>query len=363
MKNHLSSCDGSGETYTAHRRLFVAPGRRLCRVVALTFLFSSMAQARADTPPAQEMPVAQWQHFESRLAALEKKLAAAEPAASGAVPVPAPEPAPVAGTMSLSPANTADAPAPRIPDTPAAAGTLPVTPDTGSPPVVPEKKNVEALVTPPDVTTDRKKNPVTAVAPTPLTEQEQDSYVVGMMVADYARSVLQTLEKLDIQLDETLLSEGVRHTLTGTARLDEQTARAAMQRFQKNTDQRQAEKDRASRQMLSTLAGKQDTLEKKEDRVWVRLKKGGPAVSKQTPLSLSWEGRFYNGEVFETVTDSVVNRRDVLPQWQQRAIRLAGPGGQVRLYILAGSLEGEADLPAGTARHELVQYTVSVEKE
>lgn len=63
------------------------------------------------------------------------------------------------------------------------------------------------------------------------------------------------------------------------------------------------------------------------------------------------------------MTDSVVNRRDVLPQWQQRAIRLAGPGGQVRLYILAGSLEGEADLPAGTARHELVQYTVSVEKE
>ncbi|MGC6693216.1 FKBP-type peptidyl-prolyl cis-trans isomerase N-terminal domain-containing protein, partial [Burkholderia pseudomallei] len=144
---------------------------------------------------------------------------------------------------------------------------------------------------------------MTAVAPPPLSEPKQGRYVVGMMVADYARSVLQTLEKLDIQLDETLLSEGVRHTLTGTARLDEQTARAAMQRFQKNTDQRQAEKDRASRQMLSTLAGKQDTLEKKEDRVWVRLKKGGPAVSKQTPLSLSWEGRFYNGEVFETVTD------------------------------------------------------------
>lgn len=336
MKNHLSSCDGSGETCAAHRRLFVAPGRRLRRVVALTFLFSALAQARTDTPPAQETPVMQWQHFESRLTALEKKLAAAEPAASGA---------------------------PDTPDTPTGTGTLPVTPATVSPPAVPEKKAVEALVPPPDVTADRKKHPVTAVAPAPLSEQEQDSYVVGMMVADYARSVLQTLEKLDIQLDETLLSEGVRHTLTGTARLDEQTARAAMQRFQKNTDQRQAEKDRASRQMLSTLAGKQDTLEKKEDRVWVRLKKGGPAVSKQTPLSLSWEGRFYNGEVFETVTDSVVNRRDVLPQWQQRAIRLAGPGGQVRLYILAGSLEGEADLPAGTARHELVQYTVSVEKE
>ncbi|HCR3451242.1 TPA: hypothetical protein ON570_004929, partial [Citrobacter werkmanii] len=210
-----------------------------------------------------------------------------------------------------------------------------------------------------------EKTPAAADAPAlpPLSEPEQDSYVVGMMVADYARSVLQTLGKLDIRLDETRLAEGIQHTLAGKPRLDEPTAQTAIRRFQQETDRRQAEKDAASRQLLSTLAGKHDALEKKDDRLWVRLKKGGPAVSRKTPLRLSLEGAFYNGAVFESVKDIRVTRREALPAWQQQAIRLAGPGGQVRLYILAGSLEGEAGLPAGTARHELVQYTVSVDRE
>lgn len=195
-----------------------------------------------------------------------------------------------------------------------------------------------------------------------LSEQEQDSYVVGMMVADYARSILHTLDKLDVKPNEALFHQGLEDTLAGKAVLDNSTAQAAMQRIQKEADQRQAERDTVSKQTLATLAAKNNTVEKKDDQVWVRLKKGGIAVSKKTPLVLSWEGQFYNGAIFETVTDAEVTRRDVLPTWLQRAIRLAGPGGQVRLYSLAGSLEGEAPLPAGTARHELVQYTISVKK-
>lgn len=201
-----------------------------------------------------------------------------------------------------------------------------------------------------------------AAAPRTLSEQEQNSYVVGMMVADYARSVLGTLDKLDVRPDEQLFREGLQDTLSGKAVLDGPVAQAAMQRIQKSADARQAERDAEARKELATIAGGHTVLEKKEDRVWVRLQKGGPAVSKQTPLLLSWEGQFYNGAVFETVTDAEVTRREVLPAWLQRAIRLAGPGGEVRLFILAGSLEGEAPLPAGTGRHELVQYTVSVKK-
>jgi FKBP-type peptidyl-prolyl cis-trans isomerase len=204
--------------------------------------------------------------------------------------------------------------------------------------------------------------PAEKVAPRTLSEQEQNSYVVGMMVADYARSVLLTLDKLDVSPDERLFREGLQDALSGKPVLNSSDAQAAMQRIQKQADHRQAELDAASRQALVEIAGKHNTVEKKEDRVWVRLKKGGPAVSKQTPLSLSWEGQLYNGTVFESVTDAAVTRREVLPSWLQRAIRLAGPGGEVRLFILAGSLEGEAPLPAGTGRHELVQYTVSVKK-
>lgn len=212
--------------------------------------------------------------------------------------------------------------------------------------------------------TDKTPSPAPAekVVPRTLSEQEQNSYVVGMMVADYARSVLLTLDKLDVSPDERLFREGLQDALSGKPELDSVVAQAAMQRIQKQADRRQAELDAASRQALVEIAGKHNTVEKKEDRIWVRLKKGGPAVSKQTPLSLSWEGQFYNGAVFESVTDAAVTRREVLPSWLQRAIRLAGPGGEVRLFILAGSLEGEAPLPAGTGRHELVQYTVSVKK-
>lgn len=231
----------------------------------------------------------------------------------------------------------------------------------------------EAPVSPADVsvsprlrTTPAEKTaspgPSEQIAPRILSEAEQNSYVLGMMVADYARTVLRTLDKLDVRPDEKLFREGLQDTLSGRPLLEENVARAAMQRIQKEADSRQAGLDAASRQALVEIAGKHNTVEKKEDRIWVRLKKGGPAVSKQTPLSLSWEGQFYNGAVFESVTDAAVTRREVLPSWLQRAIRLAGPGGEVRLFILAGSLEGEAPLPAGTGRHELVQYTVSVKK-
>lgn len=214
------------------------------------------------------------------------------------------------------------------------------------------------------VQTDKTPSPAPAekVVPRTLSEEEQNSYVVGMMVADYARSVLLTLDKLDVSPDERLFLEGLQDALSGKPLLNSSDVQAAMQRIQKQADRRQAELDAASRQALVDIAEKHNTVEKKEDRVWVRLKKGGPAVSKQTPLSLSWEGQIYNGAVFESVTDAAVTRREVLPSWLQRAIRLAGPGGEVRLFILAGSLEGEAPLPAGTGRHELVQYTVSVKK-
>lgn len=237
----------------------------------------------------------------------------------------------------------------------------------GVPASAPEKKTPAVtpslLPPPPSVMTPTIPAGIPeAAAPRTLSEQEQNSYVVGMMVADYARSVLGTLDKLDVRPDEKLFREGLQDTLSGRSVLDGPAAQVAMQRIQKSADARQAELDAASRQALVDIAEKHNTVEKKEDRIWVRLKKGGPAVSKQTPLSLSWEGQFYNGAVFESVTDAVVTRREVLPSWLQRAIRLAGPGGEVRLFILAGSLEGEAPLPAGTGRHELVQYTVSVKK-
>lgn len=387
MKNHTRFSDGSSGASPAHRRLLSVPGRCLSGTAALAFLFSGLSMAQTGTTSPEVLPATQqvtgkeagaekaapWQHFEARLVALEKKLAAAE--LSGRADCPAGTLPPDDGDAPLSPDTPPGITDVGATDSTPGAGLLPLTPATVIPPATPQRDTAVAPVTPvtpvapvtpvtpSEVATE--KTPVAADAPAlpPLSEQEQDSYVVGMMVADYARSVLQTLGKLDISLDEALLTEGIQNTLAGRPRLDERTAQTAMQRFQQETDRRQAEKDVASRQLLSTLAGKHDTLEKKDDRLWVRLKKGGPAVSRKTPLRLSREGAFYNGGVFETVKDTRVTRREALPAWQQQAIRLAGPGGQVRLYILAGSLEGEADLPAGTARHELVQYTVSVDKE
>lgn len=324
--------------------------------------------------------------LEQRLAALEEKIATTGPAAAvpagdtgpGRTAVPSPQTgtpvtAAVSDAATSAPAGGAGGETP----TPDVTGRLPVAPATVIP-AVPEPEPVPAPDPAPDPLTASSPAPTTGgdaetekpaaqpaepPAPRPLTEQEQDSYVVGMMVADYARSVLRTLEKLDVRPDETLLQAGIQDALAGKPRLDEDATRAAMARFQKETDRRQTERDATARQTLAGIAAKGNTLEKKDDRVWTRVKKGGPAVSKQTPLSLSWEGQFYDGKVFDTVNDLRVTRRDVLPEWLQRAIRLAGPGGQVRLTILAGSLEGEANLPAGTARHELVQYTIRVEKD
>lgn len=300
-----------------------------------------------------------------------------EQSAESAAPPPAPQPEVASTEVSVTPPVPAQpdktpqkaAPGETVPVTsekPVDGAEVPMMPDASVPmsetPGTPaDAAGTPALQTAP---TGKAESPAPAekVVPRILSEEEQNSYVVGMVVADYARSVLLTLGKLDVSPDERLFREGLQDALSGKPELDNSVAQAAMLRIQKQADRRQAELDAVSRQTLLDIAEKYNTVEKKEDRIWVRLKKGGPAVSKQTPLSLSWEGQFYNGAIFESVTDAAVTRREVLPSWLQRAIRLAGPGGEVRLFILAGSLEGEAPLPTGTGRHELVQYTVSVKK-
>lgn len=196
-----------------------------------------------------------------------------------------------------------------------------------------------------------------------MSETEQDSYVIGMIVADYTRlSLLRSLEKLNIYPDRKLVLQGITDALSGRALLDGATAQLAMQRFATRNSLKQAEREEESRNLLSSLSNKSDTLERKDDRVWVRLKKGDRRVSKQTPIKLSWEGRIYGGDEFEKVNNYKVTRLDILPSWLQQGIPLTEIGSKARLFILAGSLEREVTLPLGTAPYEIIQYTVTVEK-
>lgn len=346
---------------------------RLCMLGMAVLLFSATGYGQISRDVASPSGAASSEssralNAEERLAALEKELTDLRETLS----------APVQEKMGEAEKVAETSPAPAVSQSTAVVestspvpvdGTVPKTTDAErgqSSQITPEKTpaGTPSLLPPPPSVIElaRTEGIPEAVAPRTLSEQEQNSYVVGMMVADYARSVLGTLDKLDVRPDEKLFREGLQDSLSGRPVLDGPAAQAAMQRIQKSADARQAERDAEARKELATIAGVHTVLEKKEDRIWVRLKKGGPAVSKQTPLLLSWEGQFYNGAVFETVTDAEVSRREVLPSWLQQAIRLAGPGGQVRLFILAGSIEGEAPLPAGTGRHELVQYTVNVKK-
>lgn len=195
-----------------------------------------------------------------------------------------------------------------------------------------------------------------------LSEKEQDSYIVGVMIAEYARSVFSSLDKIDVHPDKKLVTQGIMASLSDSSILDEATEHTAMTRFSDKVEQKQEEKKTESIERLSSLAGKLNTIEKKDDRVWVLLKKGMSNPGKDTVLKLSWEGMIYNGEIFDRVADLNVKQRDALPVWLQQAIRMAKLGGQVRLFILAGSLGDDVTLPPGTASHEIIQYTITVDK-
>ena len=202
---------------------------------------------------------------------------------------------------------------------------------------------------------------------------EQASYVIGFGFGDNLR---QNIERDSVDLDFDLIMQGVREGYRGdSSRLSDEEVREVMQAFQEEVTAqvaaREARESAVARErnvaeadsFLAANASAEGVQTTDSGLQYVVLQEGdGPTPSPEDVVRVNYEGRFVNGEVF----DSSYQRGQpaqfpvggVISGWTE-ALQLMQVGSKYRLHVPPALAYGE-NAPPNIGPNRLLIFDVEL---
>ena len=202
---------------------------------------------------------------------------------------------------------------------------------------------------------------------------DQASYLIGYSFGDELR---QNVERDSISLNYDLITQGAREAFRGdSSRLSDEQREEVMSAFQTEvteqiTARQEAERARSLSEnaaradsFLTANAGTEGLQTTESGMQYVVLEEGdGPTPSADDQVTVNYEGRLINGEVFDASArrgqPATFGVGQVIPGWTE-ALQLMPVGSKYRLHIPPDLAYGEQGRP-GIPPNSLLIFDVEL---
>lgn len=189
----------------------------------------------------------------------------------------------------------------------------------------------------------------------PVTQEEQDAYSVGLMVAQYANRVMTDMKMVGITLDAVVIEKGILDGIAERPQIPLPTAQTIITQLETRMANAVSQKEEATQKTLNDIAKTQNTITKGNGLVWVK-KKAGHSMAK-IPTTMIVEGRRYQGALFDGPREITLKNKDGINDVIKKAATLTSDNGIVELYAMASKVDGIFSLPTNIPPWDIVHFT------
>ena len=189
----------------------------------------------------------------------------------------------------------------------------------------------------------------------PVTPQQKQAYVAGLMMADGLNRRLEGWSQAGVKMDMDIFRSGLQDGLAHTLRLKAPEASRVQAAFMKAVQSGVARQVAEAQKRLDTLAKGRNALKSENGITWYR-ERAGKTVTPGHAVKLSMTERVAGGREVSRVPALTLRPGDNVPAVVRDGMYLPGAGGEVVAYALARDVYGQLPLPAGVQPWTVMEY-------